>query len=106
MNKTFGEYVTSTAFLLQLSKTQCHVLLRVRRGEKWDHYCFHPHQGRQLRLRGLMTALSEKEKKKESGIYRLTKAGELVCALLDEAGIKLENTQTPGLKRCAEFWGG
>lgn len=106
MNKVFSEYTTSTAFLLQLSKAQCHVLLRIERGEKWDNYCFHPHQARPLAHRGLIRRLSEKEKKSdEMRIYALTKAGELVCGLLHEAGLTLTSTQTLSLKRSQDFWG-
>jgi len=110
MNKTFAEYTTSIAFAITLTKAQCHVLLRIRRAEGLDHYCFHPHQARQLRVRGLVVVTSEKEREKaqkerrKSAIYKLTRAGELMCQLLDEAGIKLEKTQTPSLKKAEDFW--
>lgn len=109
MNKTFAEYATSVAFSLSLTKTQCHVLLRIRRSQGVDQYCFHPHQARQLRQKGLVAALTEKDRKKAGSmkfgpIYRLTKAGELLCSMLDEAGITLDSTRTASTVRQEEYW--
>lgn len=112
MNKTFAEYTTNTAFALTLTKNQCHILLRVRRGAPGDDYMFHPHQARQLRSRGLIKATTDRERaamqkaKKPVRIYRLTKAGELLCALLDEAGITLDNTVTLTIARQMAYWKG
>lgn len=111
MNKTFAEYTTATAFAITLTKNHCHILLRVRRAEGGDHYMFHPHQARQLRARGLIATTTKREQKKadavgvKSCIYKLTKAGELMCQLLDEAGINLGNTKTLTTVRAEAFWG-
>lgn len=113
MNKIFAEYTTATAFAITLSKNHCHILLRVRRAEGRDHYLFHPHQARQLRARGLIAATTKRERtkhEKEHGhpnscVYKLTKAGELMCLLLDEAGLTLQSTKTLTTVKALEFWG-
>lgn len=109
MNKTFAECATPVAFSLSLTRTQCHVLLRIRRSRGLDQYCFRPHQAQQLRQKGLVAALTEKDRKKadsmKSGaIYRLTKAGELLCSMLDEAGITLDSTRTYYTVSQEEYW--
>jgi hypothetical protein len=108
-NKVFAEYTTSTAFAITLTKNHCHILLRVRRSQGRDHYMFHPHQARQLRNRGLIVPTTKRERGDlppgQSLIYKLTKAGELMCALLDEAGVSLENTRTLTIARAEAFWG-
>lgn len=81
----------------------------MRRSEGMDHYLFHPHQARQLRARGLIVCTTKREREKRNGamgtpVYKLTKAGELMCQLLDEAGITLANTKTLTTKRALEFW--
>jgi hypothetical protein len=99
-NRIFAEYTTATAFAISLTKNHCHILLRIRRSEGRDHYVFHPHQARQLRARGLIAVTTKRERKvaeaqqRKSCVYKLTKAGELMCALLDEAGLTLETTKT------------
>lgn len=114
MNKVFAEYTTATAFAITLTKNHCHILMRVRRSEGRDHYMFHPHQARQLRARGLIATTTKPERaryKKSAGtemgcpIYKLTKAGELMCQLLDEAGINLGNTRTLTTVKAEAFWG-
>lgn len=110
MNRTFAEYTTATAFAISLTKNHCHILLRVRRAEDRDHYVFHPHQARQLRARGLISVTTKCEREKadkariKSCVYKLTKAGELMCALLYEAGITLANTRTLTIVRGEAFW--
>lgn len=108
MNKVFAEYTTATAFAITLTKNHCQILLRVRRSEGMDHYLFHPHQARQLRARGLIVTTTKREREKtnrKSCIYKLTKAGDLICQLLDEAGITLQNTKTLTTAKAIEFWG-
>lgn len=113
MNKVFAEYTTATAFALTLTKNHCHILLRVRRSEGRDHYLFHPHQARQLRARGLIAVTTKRERERHekahegpnSCVYKLTKAGELMCQLLDEAGLTLQNTKTLTTVKAMEFWG-
>ncbi len=113
MNKVFAEYTTATAFAITLTKNHCHILLRVRRSEGRDHYVFHPHQARQLRARGLIAVTTKREREKVknyatgtvSCLYKLTRAGELMCQLLDEAGINLGNTRTLTTVKAEAFWG-
>lgn len=114
MNKVFAEYTTATAFAVMLTKNHCQILMRVRRAEGMDHYMFHPHQARQLRARGLIVPTTKAERakwQKTHGtsmgcvVYKLTKAGKLMCELLDEAGITLQNTKTLTTAKALEFWG-
>lgn len=90
MNNAFATYVTSTAFNLTLGKTHIHALWAVKqvnysRGLSGGYDVFVPAvQG--LIKRGLVIHL--KPVGQESGWgYELTKAGELVYNLLEEAGL-------------------
>ena len=101
-NKKFAEYATSVAFSVWLTKNQCQILLRVRRSEGLDHYLFHVHQARRLVERGLISYTPKKQGLKL--LYALTPAGLLLCQLLDEAGITLENSKTKTTERELAFW--
>jgi hypothetical protein len=102
MNKTFGEYTTSTAFMLALSKTQCNALLRYRRDGFVNGWVTHHGMGtlRSLEARGLVEWGSDVDGgTKFKGI---TKAGEMVTDLLIEAGLTVESTNSVSvLKRAA-----
>lgn len=97
MNKIFSEYVTSTAFVLQMSKAQVWGLLMVE-AQARDLYLY-SHcvpMMRGLQSRGL---IKHRKKKKHEPMddyraWHLTEAGRLVAALCKEAGLTLENCRT------------
>jgi hypothetical protein len=110
MNKTFAEYTTSTAFMLQLSKNQCNALLRValtqpkrmrvvgsdgatRELEYLSLGLHHVGTYRPLASRGLVFWKLD-EAGRPHGFGGLTRAGRLVVAMLKEAGLTIENTNT------------
>lgn len=95
MNKAFAECTTSTAFLLTLSKRQCNTLLRLAEGgvEKADGHIVQVDSLRGLDRRGLVFWHQDVGGKK-NGFGGMTKAGELVAAMLVEAGMTVENTNT------------
>lgn len=118
MNQVFAEATTGVAFVLTLTKRQCNTLLRQhaheaefgkpefgegfeakeRRGnfnKKSPAYigivdgdCY-----RGLRDRGLVFWFTD-SKGQPNGFGGLTKAGELMAALLIEAGLTIESTNT------------
>ena len=109
-NEKFREYSTSTAFMLMLSKNQCHALLRVDRAKGTDHYSFHTGTSRGLEDRGLIESLPIAERGITTPdcmglLWRLTNAGDIVVDLLVEAGMTVENTMTPHASRSDAFWG-
>lgn len=118
-NQIFAEATTSTAFLLTLTKRQCNTLLRVRyvqqeaakRGVEafgfggcdvslWSELIApQPMPSlHALRDRGLVF-WHRTHDGKAHGFGGLTKAGELMCGLLDEAGLTIENTNTLSVLR-------
>ncbi len=119
MNQIFGEYATATAFAIMLTKRQCNTLLRVRyvaqeaakhgvdafgRGGcdmsvRSELIAPQPMQSlHALRDRGLVF-WHRTHDGKACGFGGLTKAGELMCGLLDEAGLTIENTNTLSVLR-------
>jgi len=103
VNKIFSEYSTSTAFLIQLSKRQVWGLLALQTGGKRDLWLESGQfiaLGRTLAARGLV------EHKDEKPYWRLTKAGELMCLLLREAGLDEKNTKTVSVIKGLMQWAG
>lgn len=104
MNCTFAEYATSVAFSIQLSKNQCNTLLRVARD-------FDPHAKvgesktwmlqvstlQTLEARGLV--FWNRLNGQAHGFGGLTKAGELMVGLLEEAGMTVDNTNSASMLR-------
>jgi hypothetical protein len=103
MNKVFAEHVTSTAFFLSISKKQMKYLLHVA-DNPFSEAGEGSYYGGFIRGNGLhdpdtwatsMPALERKglvarvvhDKAKGYGHYELTRAGELTCDLLREAGL-------------------
>lgn len=127
MNQVFAEATTSTAFLLTLTKRQCNTLLRLyqiaaeaeKRGlpawQSGGHFIdgYNSPMARfysevitanpmpslhALKDRGLVFWHYQQDGK-ACGFGGLTKAGELVCGLLVEAGMTVENTNTLSVLR-------
>lgn len=100
LNKIFAEYATNTAFLIQLSKRQAWGLLALQSSEPdlWLHSGQFFPLGRGLEARGLVQRFTERP------YCRLTKAGELMCALLREAGLTEKNTRTVSVVKGMAQW--
>lgn len=99
MNGTFAEYATGVAFAIQLSKNQCNSLLRVEANHL--DLCVTVSTLQALDARGLVFWHRD-SKGSANGFGGLTTAGQLMVALLKEAGLTIENTNTVGmLKRLA-----
>lgn len=90
MNRKFAEHVTQVAFNLTLSRAMIVRLTQVALGDR--EYRLFRHLGltgvevpvgHRLRERGLIVAPDHNE----PGEYKLTEAGRLVFALLQEAGL-------------------
>lgn len=100
LNKIFAEYSTNTAFLIQLSKRQVWGLLALQNSQAdlWLHSGQFISLGRGLEARGLV------QRCEKQPYHRLTKAGELMCALLREAGLNEKNTKTPSVVKGLMQW--
>lgn len=97
MNSNFRDFVTQTAFDLKLSKRMIVTLVIVMNDDYWEedrvysrdiYACYGAPEWyvpgiKALNRRGLVYAPD----KKQPGIVKLTKAGELVVELLKEAGL-------------------
>jgi hypothetical protein len=93
VNKIFQEATTSTAFVLMLSKRQCNELLRLSMADEW----WKGHGSRMTTMRALEgkgLVSWRYENGKANGFEGLTEAGRLMVALLKEAGLTVENTNT------------
>lgn len=113
-NEIFKEYATSTAFLIQLSKNQCNALLRLKDlkpvervdldGHKYTtiNWPFH-NVGtyKCLEARGLVY-WHRRDNGEACGFGGLTKAGEIMVALLEEAGLTIESTNTASILKKIE----
>ena len=98
MNETFREYTTSTAFALQLSKLQCHAILRCRDRRTNDaRMPLNVATYSQLEARGLVFWRYKDGRAYEFG--GLTPEGRLVAMLLKRAGLTIENTVTLSVAR-------
>ena len=104
MNKVFAEHVTSTAFFLSISKKQMEYLAFLRRFpygcEDQNRFGGYYHQlrdnvigkdtwiasMRSIANKGLVVWIIH-DSERQHGHYEITKAGELVCDLLEEAGL-------------------
>ena len=101
MNRSFSEYSTSTAFAVMLSKNQCNALLRLDAlgdVEKYtpEHMLLTVQSLRPLDARGLVWWQRGPDGKR-CAFKGLTTAGNLMVALLKEAGLTVENTNTIGM---------
>lgn len=86
MNKLFSNYVTGSAFRVDLSTRMVHVLLRCANGEKVDT----GHLGAEsLVKRGILEPIEGQEKKTFKGL-RLTEAGAKIAELCLMAGLREE----------------
>lgn len=101
MNQTFANYSASTAFFVQLTKVQCNALLRLSAdGFREGIVPFHTVGTlKSLDARGLVYWGPDEEGK--HGFMGLTKAGELMVQLLQEAGLTIENTTTVSVHKRA-----
>lgn len=108
MNEQFAQATTSVAFSLQLSKIMVNTLLRVAlnemvdaedRKEYWGVVQVHHLQA--LERRGLVYWKYDAFGRCE-GFGGLTQAGHIVCALVQEAGLSIENTNTPLVQKRLE----
>ena len=118
MNQVFAEATTGVAFVLTLSKRQCNTLLRQHaheqkygKPEQFEGFEEKERRGnfnkdspayigivdgdcyRALRDRGLVFWFTD-HKGQPCGFGGLTKAGELAAALIIEAGMTIEATNT------------
>lgn len=112
MNKVFAEHVTNTAFFLSVSKKQIRYL-EILYHSPWpaqDYYrrdvfgCtrYDPDNWiasfNSLKRKGLVITVID-DVERQTGHYELTKAGQLLCDMLVEAGLiqpsTSEATQTP-----------
>jgi len=100
MNTKLAEATTSVAFLLSLSKRQCNTLLRLINGEP-DGHIVQVDSLQSLDRRGLVF-WHQDSTGRPSGFGGLTEAGKLVAALLKEAGLTVENSNTTGVLRRME----
>lgn len=111
MNHLLAEATTGIAFHMTLSKNQCNALLRVAREKKLRGW--HPARGgvstveyeyvnmgvhqvgtmRTLEARGLVW-WRRNLKGEAEGFQGLTRAGRLMVAILKEAGLTVENTNS------------
>lgn len=81
MNKLFSESVRSTYFKLILTPSQCNVLMMIRaQDEKIFYVPFVTQTINALASRGLVCL------DRDGGLKGITKAGELLADLLEEAG--------------------
>ena len=94
MNKIFAEHVTNTAFFLSMSKKQITYLISLNSHPyESGRYCETLHitpdtwfaSLRSLAAKGLIERIID-DPVKNTGYYKVTKAGEIVCLLLAEAG--------------------
>lgn len=100
MNTKLAEATTSVAFLLALSKRQCNTLLRLVDGPP-DGHVVQVDSLQSLDRRGLVF-WHQDASGRPNGFGGLTEAGKLVAALLQEAGLAVENTNTSGVLRRME----
>lgn len=103
MNLKLAEATTSVAFLLSLSKRQCNTLLRLTHGTA-DGHIVQVDSLRSLDRRGLVF-WHQDATGRACGFGGLTEAGRLVAALLVEAGLTVEATNTTGVIRRMESAG-
>lgn len=116
MNRLFAESTTGIAFVLTLSKRQCNTLLRliqsermygkpVKLGEVGYHRAYPDEDDpanmtivgvdnlKPLQVKGLVFWHTDHQGHSH-GFGGLTRAGELVACMLEEAGMTIENTNT------------
>jgi DNA-binding HxlR family transcriptional regulator len=102
MNHLFAEATTSVAFALLLSKNQCNSLLRSVDHKSGDLlHLMQVHTLKTLQAHGLVFWRQDANGK-PNGYGGLTPAGELVAALLREAGMTIENTNTVSMLKRIE----
>ncbi|VVE30921.1 hypothetical protein PEP31012_03671 [Pandoraea eparura] len=99
MNQTFSEFATNVAFSISLSKSQCNALLRISLGaEHAQLFAVDVSTVQALERKGLVFWNRTSDGHPE-GFGGLTKAGELMVALLGEAGMSIEVTNTARILR-------
>ena len=112
-NKIFKQYVTGTAFNLQLTKRQCWGLLSLldRKTDQWLASGQFVSIGKDLRCRGLIEpdikSLKKRKTDHEIGkhpVNKLSRAGKLVVRLLKEAGMTMNNTKTISVIKGQDWW--
>lgn len=100
MNKTFAEHVTNTAFFISMSKKQITYLLAINNCSYESgryHACLHITPDtwfascRSLVAKGLLERIID-DPVRNTGYYKTTKAGEICCLLLAEAGFTYEQS--------------
>lgn len=98
MNKELHAFVTRSAFSLTLGHSHIDLLLDMGLNGEQGHYksIYYEHPGVSgLLKRGLIEhAVVGKDKKL---VWKLTRAGELVYALVDEAGVRVETEHPKSL---------
>lgn len=101
MNKIFAEHVTNTAFFLSMSKKQITYLLSLSShpyasGRYYETLHITPDTWfsslRSLAAKGLVERIID-DPVKNTGYYKVTKTGEIVCLLLAEAGFVSKATE-------------
>lgn len=107
MNIKLAEATTSIAFALQLSKRQCNSLLRLAAAgdtpaARMERLLIISVDGlRGLERKGLVFWHHDSQGQ-PNGFGGMTEAGRLTAALLKEAGLTVENTNTPLVLKRAE----
>ncbi len=101
MNKVFAEHVTNTAFFLSMSKKQITYLISINNlpfesGRYYESLFITPDTWftscRSLVAKGLIERVID-DPVKNTGYYKTTKAGEIVCLLLAEAGFVSQQSE-------------
>lgn len=108
MNSVFAESTTSVAFVLTLSKRACNTLLRLHESKGRDDVNDPAYIGvvsvdslKPLLARGLVF-WHQDDAGRPNGFGGMTRAGQIVADLLLEAGMTIENTNTPMVTRRIE----